>query len=452
MSDPARIARWLPQARWFAGKGAAPEGLAIADEARIPGTEASLALLDVTTAGARDRYVVPLRRGAEASLEPDFAGWLVDAILSGAALPGDHGLFRGHPIAPAAQEATPASAPARVSALGGDASNTSLLVEHAGRAYAVKLVRRCRPGIQPEVEVGEFFTLHAPWKGTPRFFGWLEYAASGESIAVATLHEFAIGCTSAWDHLVPLVAGGGLARSGREAILELFATLGRTTAEMHRALASRPDIPAFAPEVATAAERRHESGRMLDHAAQVFSRAAARLEALPASVAAGVHHLLDRRDTISAALGRLAEIGSGDALIRIHGDYHLGQVLVRPPGPEALVIDFEGEPGRALADRRRKASALKDVAGMCRSFDYLLRQATRVGSGKYDPAHLLVLESRYLDAYRSVADGSSWWPAQATTSAALLDVYKLDKALYELAYELDNRPDWVEVPLAALTS
>ncbi|MFM8434029.1 MAG: phosphotransferase, partial [Planctomycetia bacterium] len=234
--------------------------------------------------------------------------------------------------------------------------------------------------------------------------------------------------------------------------LGITAALGRTTAKMHRSLASRPDLAAFAPEHASAADRQAEAERMLAHATHVFSLAEARLPSLPPAVATATGHLLARRDAIAAALGRLAAVEPWGALIRIHGDYHLGQVLVRPPGPELLVIDFEGEPGRSLADRRRKTTAAKDVAGMCRSFDYLLRHAARVGSMGYDAAHLRLLEASYLAAYRAVAAGQPWWPAEERAADALLSIYKLDKALYELAYELRNRPDWVEVPLGALMS
>jgi len=447
--DAARIAAWLPQARWFAGKGTTAARVAIGDEASIPGTGISLALVDITTADATERYVAPLAADADAALDAGFAAWLVDAIQTGATLVGHAGVFRGHPAVPG----TPALGidAARVSPLGGDASNTSLLVEHAGRAKAIKLIRRCRPGIQPEVEVGEFFARDAHWAGTPRFLGWLEYGPdTGESLAVATMHEFAPGCVTAWDHLVPLVAGGGLAGADRHHILGIVAALGRTTAEMHRALASRQDVAAFAPQNASAADGKAEADRMLAHATQVFTLAAARLSSLPPSVATATQRLLAGRDAIEATLGRLAAIDQWGALIRIHGDYHLGQVLVRPRGPEVLVIDFEGEPGRSLTDRRRKTTAVKDVAGMCRSFDYLLRHAARVGSVAYDGAHLRLLEASYLDAYRAVAAGQAWWPAEERAADALLAIYTLDKALYELAYELTNRPDWVEVPLAAL--
>ena len=284
MIDAARIAAWLPQARWFAGKGAALASVTVGDESAVPGTGVSLAILDVATADGTDRYVAPLAADADAALDPGFAAWLVDAIQGGATLPGRTGVFRGHPAEPGAR--APAVGVARVAPLGGDASNTSLLVEGAGATHAVKLLRRCRPGIQPEVEVGEFLARDARWAGTPRLRGWLEYVfADGAAVAVATMHEFVPGCVTAWDHLVPLVAGGGLAGARRADILRLAGALGRTTAEMHRALASRPELAAFAPQVATVADRQAEVDRMLANAADVFALATARLPALPPAAA-----------------------------------------------------------------------------------------------------------------------------------------------------------------------
>ena len=451
MIHAADIAAWLPQARWFAGKGRGSD-VAVHDAADIPGTAVTLALVDVaagSTAGAH-RYVVPLAAGADAAAAPEFARWLVHTVLGGGALAGRHGAFRGHP-AGATAGLPAADAAATVAPLGGDASNTSLLVALAGRRFAVKLLRRCRAGIQPEVEVGEFLAA-AGWEGTPPLRGWLEYApASGGSMALATVHDFAADAESAWEHLLGLVSAGGLAGANRARILDVVTLLGRTTAGLHRALGSRSDVAAFAPERPTDGERRGRARDMQAHAMQVFDLAAGRLPTLPATVAAGVRTLLDHRHAILAALGRLDTIGTEAALIRVHGDYHLGQVLVDAGRRRALVIDFEGEPGRSLDDRRRKTSVLKDVAGMCRSFDYLLRHAARCGTGVYRADDLRLLECGFLEAYRASAQGQVWWPADAAAADALLAVYRLDKAVYELAYELTNRPDWVDVPLAALT-
>ena len=156
------------------------------------------------------------------------------------------------------------------------------------------------------------------------------------------------------------------------------------------------------------------------------------------------------RDAIIARLEAIADLETSALAIRVHGDYHLGQVLVAGDDEEVFVIDFEGEPGRTLEERRAKTSVFKDVAGMCRSFDYLLRHVARTTGAAYRADDLRQLEECYLDAYRSIAAGQPWWPADPHTADRLLSIYKLDKAVYELAYELQNRPDWVEVPLAAI--
>lgn len=452
MTTAATIAEWLPGVRWFAGKQDATADVAIYDAVRLPGTAVMLALVDSAAGGGCDRYVLPLVNGTDAALAPEFAAWLVQTVFTEATLTADHGVVRGHcipfPGGPPFRPATTA-----VASLGGDASNTSLLVTSGQRQLAIKLFRRCREGIQPEVEVGEVLGAHPGWRGTPQLLGWLEYApASGGSVVLATVHAFAAGCRSAWDHLGPLVSAGGLASPRRNAILDVVAALGRVTAEMHHALGRRTDLPAFAPIRPTAADAQAEASRMVEHATAVFDRAATRLDALPTPVAAELRRVLSRRDEIMTALRRCAALESGATLIRVHGDYHLGQVLIREPGPEPLVIDFEGEPGRSLEERRKQTSVCKDIAGMCRSFDYLLRHAARSSSTPYDATDLTLLEATFLDAYRAGAHGHAWWPADAATADALLAVYKLDKAVYELAYELAHRPDWVEVPLAALMS
>ena len=450
MTTAATIAAWLPSVRWYAGKQDATADVTLYDSAGLPGTTVTLALVDSAAGGSRDRYVMPLVGGADAALSPDFAAWLAQTVFTEATLTADLGVVRGHCIHTSCEPpfipGTTAVAP-----LGGDASNTSFLITSGQKQLAVKLFRRCREGIQPEVEVGEVLSRDTTWKGSPQLLGWLDYApTSGGSIVLATVHEFAVGCLSAWDHLGALVTAGGLAGPRRGAILDIVAALGRVTADMHQALGRRADLPAFAPIRPTAAEAQAEASRMAEHATAVFSRAASRLDTLPTSVAADLRVVLARRDEIMASLRRCAAIESEPMLIRVHGDYHLGQVLIREPGPEVLVIDFEGEPGRSLEERRRKTSVCKDIAGMCRSFDYLLRHAARNGSTPYRAADLDLLEATFLDAYRAAARGHAWWPADATKADALLAVYKLDKAVYELAYELAHRPDWVEVPLAAL--
>jgi maltose alpha-D-glucosyltransferase/alpha-amylase len=447
----AALARWLPAARWCGAKSGPVERLAV--RATMPVADGTtIALVEATRGTTTARYVVPVDdAGGDAAATPACAGWLVATALGGGATTGPGGTLVGHAIGP---PSAGGAGPVAVTPLGTDASNTSLLVRRGHEAFVVKLLRRYRAGVQPEVEIGGFFSRDAPWDGTPRLRGWVEYRpAAGPAAAIATVHDHLPGCEAAWDRLLPLVTAGVLTPSAsdreRRRVLALVEALGRATGEMHRALAGRPDLPAFAPQVPTGDERRALVGGLIADGRRILARTATPPPGL-------TDDLTTRLRTLATAapvlLDRLAGAGAGDdpgAWIRVHGDYHLGQVLVAAHDDpwRVSVIDFEGEPGRSLEERRAKVPAAKDVAGMCRSFDYLLRQAAAAGGPAYDPASLHRLESHYLHAYAAVAAGGCWWPRHAT---GLLEAYRLDKALYELAYELDHRPDWVAVPLAAL--
>lgn len=458
----SRLASGIAAARWFAAKGRRIDGLTIHDSIPLPGTDAILAIVDIATADGGQRYAaVPATAPAErigADAAGEFARWLAAAVAVPAERAGERGRFVVHAVPPPLPPRGIAPA-AAVAPLGGDASNSSFVVRDPSAPLAVKLVRRCRPGIQPEVEVGRFFATASPWNETPRLRGWLEYvphAAAGAAdeaaaTVIATVHDFVPGCTTAWESLLGLLVTGGPATIDR--IVPIAAAIGRTTARMHAALAARPDVAAFAPHPATAAGRRRLAAALQAHAEEVLARVgleaerceeplAARLASL-ASARGGFGERFDRLGRTAAATGA----GAG-ADIRVHGDYHLGQVLLGGGPDGVLVIDFEGEPGRPLDERRAHTSAAKDVAGMCRSFDYLLRQAAKGGGPAYDSRGLARLEGSFLDAYRTAANAAPWWPAAGADE--LVEAYRLDKALYELAYEIDNRPDWVDVPLAAL--
>ena len=459
----SHLAASLPSMRWFADKGAGIAGVSLYDRASLPrDTAAAIALADVQLAG-RDpssqspRYVVMIdAAGNDAAATPAVARWLLDFVLSGRSLPGRGGQFIGHATvhSPHAASVVPA-APITVIAIGGDASNTSLVVRCGSTGWIIKLFRRCRAGVQPEVEIGDFFSSASPWQDTPRLCGWLEYEPADDqlaaaSTAIATVHEFAPRYTTGWDRLVGLLtAGDSLAGHSVDEVLAIVAGLGRVTARMHRAFSARPDIPAFAPESATPVGRQAAALRMSEHAQGVFALIESRLPQMEPTMAGRLAAVLDARSRLVSRFDRLPSIALDCDNIRVHGDYHLGQLLVAEQGG-VLVIDFEGEPGRTLAERREKTAAAKDVAGMCRSFDYLLRHVAKLTGRPYAAADLARLEACYLNAYREGAAGQPWWPADPAAADALLAVFKLDKAIYELAYELNNRPDWIDVPLAAI--
>jgi len=473
----SRLAASLPQARWFAEKGACIAGVEVHDRGSLPrDTAADVALVDVHLAerdpsGPSPRYVMMIdAAGVDATATPAVARWLLELVLSGRSLTCRVGSFVGHAAGHAGRLSSIApTGPVTVSLIGGDASNTSLLVRCGSIGWVIKLFRRCRAGIHPEVEIGEFFATASPWTDTPRLCGWLDYvpadgARAAGTTTIATVHEYAPGHATGWDRLVALLgAGDGLAGEA----FAIVAAIGRVTARMHRAFAARSDMPAFAPEPALPAGRQAASGRMRGHAEGVFALIESRLPQVEPALANRLAATLEARSTLVSRFDRLANLALGTSNIRVHGDYHLGQLLVAEQWDKSLVaerdnkslvaeqgsvlvIDFEGEPGRTLAERREKTAAAKDVAGMCRSFDYLLKHFAKSTGRTYAAADLERLETCYLDAYREGAAGQPWWPADRAEADSLLAVFKLDKAIYELAYELNNRPDWIDVPLAAI--
>jgi len=441
----AAITDRLQQARWFAGKGQGISAVSLVDAIPLPDA-ATLTIVGVAGGGESARYVMPVdATGADVAATPAFARWLIDTVWDGAAHAGERGRVVGHAVGPLPKLS---AASPTVAIIGPDASNTSCRVTVSAATFAVKLVRRCRPGIQPEVEVGAFVAEQTSWRGTPRLCGWLDYEPADGSPAttLVTIHEFAAGCESAWDRMLALVRADGC-ESPR--LLAIVDALAGVTAEMHAALASRSNVVAFAPHVPTAAERQAQAGSLAAHADAVCRLIAAPGPSLPPEIAARLRAVAARRAELASRLEAVAEIDAAAANIRVHGDYHLGQVLLTPDD-RPLVIDFEGEPGRSLDERRAKTSACKDVAGMYRSLDYLLRCAGRDGGPVYVPAAAASLQRRYGAGYAGRVSGHSWWPARPADAEALLAAYVLDKALYELAYELHNRPDWIAVPLAAV--
>ncbi|MCS6842750.1 MAG: hypothetical protein NZ528_00265 [Caldilineales bacterium] len=237
--------------------------------------------------------------------------------------------------------------------------------------------------------------------------------------------------------------------------------LGRRTAELHLALATDTDDPAFAPEPLTAdfqAALRREMEQLAD---QVLALLEARLAHLPAAARARAATLLERRPELARRLAALTHRPMGGLRIRIHGDYHLGQVLVTDD--DFMIIDFEGEPARPLAERRQKRPALQDVAGMLRSFHYAAYAALFDRLAKDDlPSQAAVdletwarywrrwASAAYLQSYLQAAGDAAFLPASATERRNLLDAMLLGKAVYELGYELNNRPSWVGIPLQGI--
>lgn len=486
----AALARWLPTARWFPSKSQRVAAITIVDRIRLPITQpAECVVVDLTLTSTSvsdttpsHRLAVPLCWHADGPVDaacvPEVVGWLTQAALTGAAAEGRCSTVSGVPVSAAgtlgSMVASSTDTP-RVTPLTADSSNTVLSVGFGGApaetSVVCKLLRQVRHGLPPDVEIGRFLADDTEWRQTPPLLGFLQWHdVTGEPAVVAVVHAQAPAATSLWDELLRRLGGMSLAgdrdRGGewlRQEVMPVLIALGQTTAGMHRALAAQRGDAAFGSEPWTADIQAAAARAMTSHAQQVFTRLRSLTQPLPSSTTALPASTLKLVDEVcaheAACLGRLATL-NGQAWqsrrIRVHGDYHLGQVLFSRGRPDSSVleplqvIDFEGEPARSLAERREKHAAAKDVAGMLRSLDYLVRVADRQAVAALPADAYEQFAGWFLGSYTAAARSSTFWPADPEEAGRMLAIYCLDKAIYEVAYEADNRPDWLEVPLAAL--
>ena len=332
----------------------------------------------------------------------------------------------------------------------------------------LKLYRRLRTGHQPDVEVAQFLTTVAGFAHTPRYLGHLEHKGD-EDTTLAAAFAFVPNRGDAWTGIVDALmlelnesdgwtSAGDAApvRHGYDFPLSIGTLLGQRTAELHRALATPTDDPAFALQDLTAETLRGWA----DDAVADAEAMLARLEQadLPDDAAPLAQQVLAQRDALLERLRRVAELTPSGGLSRIHGDYHLGQVLLAQN--DVAIIDFEGEPARSLDERRALSSPLRDVAGMLRSFDYAAMTVVARHRASFGTTVEQALEriedwrrtasAAFLDSYRQHVDGSANLPSDRAAADALLDLFLLQKAIYETGYELGNRPAWVGIPLAGI--
>jgi trehalose synthase-fused probable maltokinase len=351
-----------------------------------------------------------------------------------------------------------------------------------GDRVLLKVYRQLTAGPNPELEVGEFLNGRCDPPCTARVLGALSYqAADGTTSSVALAHEYLANEGDAFSFMLQKLGGyfdvvsalpapatdlDPRAASALAVFDPLAARLGRRTGELHRALASAPpEDRDFAPEPLAAADRAALAARadaMLRDQLETLSGALPRLTPAARTLA---ERLLapQARQAISRRLHEFQERPLAVMKTRTHGDLHLGQVLVRGHD-DFVIIDFEGEPARPLAERRAKGSPLRDVMGMVRSFSYapevLLRDPSFVSAGgrKGDDVQRWAdlwkarVNAAYVRAYRDTVGAAAFLPVAPDDLAVMMTFYELEKVIYEIAYEVNNRPDWVEIPLRGLAA
>jgi maltose alpha-D-glucosyltransferase/alpha-amylase len=486
------LPEFLPRKRWFAAKHAAIDSVQIHPLTSLPGdgAEHQLTLIDVALRNGRlQRYFLPLsvrwggdqlRHGApklthtvanvrlgsrvgaltDGAHDAAFAHALISAMKWGRSVRTPDGEIRFSSTA--ALERLEQLGPPRVTS--GEQSNVSLV---CGDTVLLKIYRQLRRGIQPELEMGRFLTETARFQNTPAFLGAVEHVPErGPATALAAVFSFVSNQGDGWSVITAALArmleeqarAWSLAGEPVQKFpfpLDLGLTLGRRTAGLHRALAIDTSDRAFAPEPMMEKDIALEVDRARNIAEHAFAALQAACCPGTEAVSAEIARLKARRDDVFRALEAIACIPPAGAKTRIHGDYHLGQVLIT--GSDVIITDFEGEPQRPLGERREKTSPLRDVADMLRSFDYAKKTAvnrvTTLGANHESLARRAAISwcdhaSRdFLSAYVEAMEGAPNYPGNEATATCLLDLYLLKKAFYEISYEAAYRPDWLSIPV-----
>ena len=447
LSDSA-LGEWLVRQRWFASKSGVLSGTEVFDAANV-NDEQSLTLAIVLArfaTGTHELYQLPL--GVRSGVTEGGGGHdgLIatadgSAVLDGLTEPsraaalmaridaaGEAETRLGSFLFRRAEGTTPLPPRGTVRVLDIEQSNSSLVFSDR---VVLKIYRRLEPGINPELEMLRFFGMQGFEQVAP-LHGWYEYESPSLATTMGIAQEYVADAVGGWELALDEIA------VDPEAFLARLAQLGALTASMHNTLALDAEDPAFSPEEPSAEWLALLTATIDEEIEQLFLQ-------LPPDERLGP--IAGRGEDVRARLAMRNRVGLSGRLIRTHGDYHLGQTLHSPRG--WVVIDFEGEPARSLSDRRRKRSALRDVAGMLRSFAYLVA-ASSVLRGKVAPPEF---EKRareaFLGEYMATVD-RSLLPAGEAAIASLMSIFELERAIYELHYEIEHRPEWVVIPVAGI--
>ncbi|HEY3849735.1 MAG TPA: maltose alpha-D-glucosyltransferase [Steroidobacteraceae bacterium] len=490
------LPRFIEAQRWYASKGKPIERARIADHVLWQEGKSSwiVALLEVAAGGETTGYFMPLALAWEerdeervrnlttaaiarirqqssvgvmgdAFADEAFCQAMVAAIAKPRDLATSQGTLEFRPtgafgrLAGADFASLPAARPQ------GSSSNTIVVL---GERLILKGYRRLRTGASPELEMGLYLTDAVKFENCAPVAGVLQYRnKDGEPVLLAMLQAYIANQGDGWTWSLEYLrrhleehrtapAGDLPPMNMHEAYLALVRVLAVRTAELHRALATPTGDPAFEPQPITRADLEAYKQRATDEAKNALGLLKSRLNDLAGADRERADAILGARDEILKRIATCVAAEPKGTKIRIHGDYHLGQVLLTRN--DFILIDFEGEPGHSLEERRAKQSPLRDVAGMLRSFSYVEHSALR--SVAHDDVELAKLaplarnwtaevRSAFLAAYEGAARGTSLYDA-LMPGTGLLGLFELEKALYELRYEIGNRPAWAGIPLQGI--
>ncbi|HYZ27678.1 MAG TPA: phosphotransferase [Thermoleophilaceae bacterium] len=445
--DPEALQEWVVNQRWFGAKGRTVSSLEVLQAVPLRNDEPLLVLALIAAryaAGTHDLYQLPIGirhrdEGWDEGVIAEVEGWTVydglkDPVLgrellqrmrdSSVARAGGSTLtFRwlGRSDLNGANDVRP---------IGVEQSNSSMVF---GDSLVLKSFRRLEPGVNPELELLRFLDAHGFANIAP-LAGWYEYEGRLVESTLGILQEYLKGARDGWSLAVE--------EDGEDPdrLIDQLTELGGVTGRMHSVLGSDASDPAFAPEEPTTEALALITATVDEEIERIFKN-------LPPDDDGPIAEIAGRAQDVRERLGQLSRIGVGGRVIRTHGDYHLGQVM--RTGRGWVVLDFEGEPARPLAERRQKRSPLRDVAGMLRSFSYVAAAGEILGTRTVAEDWESRARAAFLEGYFREADPALLPPGQESTQK-LLSVFELEKAVYELNYEINNRPDWVGIPVKSI--
>jgi maltokinase len=442
--DEESLRQWVEQQRWYASKSRHVSGIEIVEGVTL--REAPflfIALVQTRFAtGTHELYQLPLSLiRTEVAVEDPIArtrDWTAyDALAEPVRLlelvlrmdtedeieatDGRFTFHRANGVATIPDDAN-------VRVMGVEQSNSSIVIDDT---LVLKVFRKLEPGINPELEVLRFLTQRE-FPNIAPLHGWYDYDGSSLASTLGVAQQFLPDAVGGWELALDKI------EHDPGWFLDQLSDLGRVTAALHNTLASDAGDPAFSPEEPSQESLSLLTATVDEDIERIFVR-------LPDDDR--VAPIIGRGQDVRERLAARSQLGVGGKMIRTHGDYHLGQTLHTPRG--WVIIDFEGEPARPLPERRAKRSPLRDIASMLRSFAYTTSAGPILRGHASPEGFENQARERFLNAYFEHVDPALMPPGEAAI-ANLLSIYELEKAIYELQYELDNRPDWVAIPVAGI--
>ncbi len=445
--DEAALEAWLLGRRWFGSKARDVAKIHVLDVVALDppppaGPSLAVALVEARfPGGTHHLYQLPLAlrdtEAGEGTVATINGAAVVDALEDAEALRtlarllgeaatahGAHARVRFEWLA----DVEPPSEQPAVRPMRADQSNSSVVFDER---LVLKAYRRVEAGDNPELELLRFLSARG-FEHVAQLAGWYEYEGELMDTTLGVVQRFVAGARDGWELTLDELGEPGLIARLRE--------LGIVIGRMHSVLASGANDPAFAPEEASDEALSLLTATIDEEIERVFVE-------LPSGDPV-VAAIAGRGEEVRDRLRLLSHLGARGKLIRHHGDLHLGQTLLGADD-RWIVLDFEGEPARPLRERRRKRSPLRDVAGMLRSFAYVASAAELQRDAPAPPGWEDAAREAFLAGYRDAVEPALMPPGQAQMRT-LLSIFELEKAVYELRYELNNRPDWVRIPVAGI--